>query len=142
MVHNEVDVLGSDTGLINLLVRNNLLGGLSGLNGVGSGLLLELLGLLLLHACVGVLKLEFTEDSEGLTFTINTENLGVVDNEDKAITLAESNTGDTVVLLHTDLKEGLAALLLTTVKLGAVLVLELGHIVLFSFLLVFLFFLL
>jgi hypothetical protein len=126
VIHNHVDVAGGKTflGEGSLTADGGSLGGL----GLGSSLSLgsgeltfsELLGLSLLHAGVGVLELEFTEDGEGFTVTFGTENLGLIDDEDKTVTLAEGNAGNTVELLHADLEESLAALLFTSVELGTI----------------------
>ena len=127
VVHNHIDVAGGKT----FLGEGSLAGSLGvslGGGGLGNSLSLsggelafsEPLGLGLLHAGVGVLELEFSKDGEGLAITLGAEDLGLVDDKDKAVTLAEGDTGHTVELLHADLEEGLAALLLSTVKLGAV----------------------
>jgi len=86
----------------------------------------ELLGFGLLHAHVGVLKLELSEHGERFAI-VGSEHLGVIDNENEAVSLSESNAGDTSETLHADLNKSFAAFLLATVELGSILVFEFGH---------------
>jgi hypothetical protein len=135
--HNHVDVVGSDT----ILVQGSGIISLGGGDGSGSSgtgtshsLFSEFLGFSLLHARVLVLKLEFTEDGVGFAIIVRAENLGGVHEEDKTVTLAEGHTGNTGESLHADLKESLAALVLTTgVNFLLVLVFEFGHSFFFGF---------
>ncbi len=129
MVHNHINVRGSDTFLTErCLVTGGLgvllLGGssLSDSLGLGSSELAfsELSGLSLLQAGVGVFKLEFTENGKGLALALGSEDLWVVDDENKSVSLSKGDTGDAVELLHSDLDKGLSALLLAAVKLGTI----------------------
>ena len=122
MVHQHVNVGGGEAGLVlgglvATLVLLSLGDSSGGILGSGSHLLLgELLGLGLLETSVGVVELELAEDGERLAI-LRLEHLGVVHNEDKAVALAHGDAGHTAELLHADLQEGLAALLLATVEL-------------------------
>ena len=129
MVHNHVNVrsgnaLFTEGSLVAGDLGVLLLGGssFSSRLGLGGGKLAfsELSGLSLLQAGVGIFKLEFTEDGKGFTFTFRSEDLWVVNDEDKPVSLSKSYTGDTGELLHADLQEGLTALFFTAVKLGTI----------------------
>ena len=129
MLHNHGNVLSSQTVLREGCAIVNFLSLILGSRlGLTSGLVGELLGLLLLETSVAVLKLEFSENREGLSALGASENFGIVDNKDGAVSLSEGNTGDTCEWLHAKLKECLSALLFTSV-VGFVLslVLEFWH---------------
>mgnify|MGYP000878444083 CR=1 FL=1 len=129
MVHNHVNVrsgnaLFTEGSLVAGDLGVLLLGGssFSSRLGLGRGKLAfsELSGLSLLQAGVGIFKLEFSEDGKGFTVTFRSEDLWVVNDEDKAVSLSKSYTGDTGELLHANLEEGLTALFFTAVKLGTI----------------------
>ena len=129
MVHNHVNVrsgnaLFTEGSLVAGDLGVLLLGGssFSSRLGLGGGKLAfsELSGLSLLQAGVGIFKLEFSEDGKRFTVTFRSEDLWVVNDEDKAVSLSKSYTGDTGELLHADLEEGLTALFFTAVKLGTI----------------------
>ena len=134
MFHDHVDVIGGDASLI----LGSFVGGGGGLLGsssacgdLGGGVLMrvrvavglgvcELLGLSLGHALVGVVILELAEADKLVAVVARDQHFRVVDHEDEAIALLDGNAGDARELLHAELGEGLAALLLASVKLGAV----------------------
>ena len=129
MVHNHVNVrsgnaLFTEGSLVAGDLGVLLLGGssFSSRLGLGRGKLAfsELSGLSLLQAGVGIFKLEFSEDGKGFTVTFRSEDLWVVNDEDKPVSLSKSYTGDTGELLHAYLEEGLTALFFTAVKLGTI----------------------
>ena len=132
MLHNHGNVLSSQTVLGEGCAIVNFLSLILGSRlGLTSGLVGELLGLLLLETSVAVLKLEFSENREGLSALGASENFGIVDNKDGAVSLSEGNAGDASELLHAHLEEGLSALLLTSVEvLVASLILKFGHLLL------------
>ena len=134
MLHNHGDVVGSQAVLGQRSAIVSLDSG-SGLGLLGRTLLGELLRLLHLHLAVEILQLQLAEDS---VRSVQVEHLGVVDDEDEAVTLLQGDASDTAKSLHADLGEGLAALLLVAVELvgaGTLLLLELGHLVVGGFLL-------
>lgn len=133
MLNDEINVVGGNAFFGERSVTTSGLdlfrlfgGGGSGSLGGGELLFRELLGLGLLHAHVGVLKLKFSEHSERFAI-VGSKHLGVIDNENEAVSLSESNAGNTSETLHADLNQGFAAFLLATVELGSVLVFEFGH---------------
>ena len=137
MLHNHVDVVGRDACLVfGSLARGGslllvLLGGGTGnlttsssLGGLSGGHSLDFSSS---HALVGVVVLEFTEAYELVSIVAGDEHLGVVDHKDETISLLDSNAGNSSKLLHAELGKGFATLLLTSVKLGTILVLKSGH---------------
>ena len=127
VLHDHVDVVGGDAGLVlgGLVGGGGLAGGGLGRLRTGGGLghlllLGHLGGLSLGHALVGVVVLELTEADKLVAGVAGDEHLRVVDHEDEAVALLDGDAGDARELLHAELGEGLAALLLASVQLGAV----------------------
>ena len=130
MLHNHIDVLGSETllGERCRVVDSLLVLLLDGGFGLTSRLLGEFLGLCLAETGVGILKSELTEDGERLSIIVALENLGLIDNENETVSLSEGNTSNAGELFHSELEKGFSALLLTSVQvLGITLVLKSGH---------------
>ena len=93
-------------------------GGTSGSSGAGSLLGSHSLGLSLSHPLGGVVVLELAEADELVAVVARDEHIGVVDHEDESISLLDGDAGDSGELLHSELGQGLAGLLLASVKLG------------------------
>ena len=137
MLHDHVDVIGGEASLV--LRRAVILGGsgTSGLGatggstsaghgglGLGSG---HLLGLGGLEALVGVVELELAERDKLGAVSAVADHLRVVNYENSTVALLDGDASDASEGLHAELGEGLAALPLAAVELGAFLVLEGGH---------------
>ena len=72
------------------------------------------------HTLLRIINLKLTEADELVRAVATDEDLRVVNHEDEAVTLLDSNTGNAWELFHAKLSKSLAALLLTSVELGAI----------------------
>ena len=139
MLHNHVDVVWREASLAlsrTVVLRGSctIFVGTNGLSCVvstshgslslGSS---HLLGLSSLQTLVRVIELELSERDELGAIRAVTNNLRVINYENGTIALLDGDSCNSSKWLHAEFGEGLAALSLSSVELGAVLVFESGH---------------
>ena len=129
VLHDHVDVIRGNARLV--------LGGFIGGGGLGSNRLgtassggrgftqsrlgfSHLLSFSLGHTLFRIIEPKLTEADELVGVISTDEDLRVVNHEDHAVTLLDSNAGNAWELFHANLGKSLAALLLTSVELGAI----------------------
>lgn len=115
--HDQLNIVGIDTSLINLLTILLISsGGLGSLNSSGrlTSILEDILSSLQLRLqAVGILSLTLTEDNVGIR-DLGLEDIRLSDGQDGLTGTTNGHTGDSLDLLETQLGKGLTGLDLTT----------------------------